>query len=459
MNAIIILIHCLTTVVCAMECLSALRDLRGRIGKLLMFLALGLIHGVVPALTPGELYLASFSTSSRLHAAGLAFVGVVLFSAGWRMFDAYRARFHGLSDELVAVIDSPDGQALLRRLFWSCAVLGIVSWVVSIIAMDIPLTEVFRKARFTRRGEEFYLATIAQYFVLLSIMPGFLCFFLPRGYRPLGMAYALGMSLLFFLASQGSRGNSLGLLGGLLMGYTIRHRVAVHRVVAIGAACVVLVLLAVALYDIRKTMSRQSVGEMLAAIASPETYRDALLRDPLNYHLFLIAAVEYFPDRHPYLNAATYRRMLVFFLPRRYFWQIKPADPNMTFAEVVDPHSATQLTTIPPTMMGDGYINFWGWPGILIMFANGVAFGYAHWKMRTNILWFIVVGSMFVRLGVVGVRGQPYETLITGVWSLIAVWTLGRMCGFSFYEARRIAAPAAFLANQSHRYSQPARGY
>jgi hypothetical protein len=439
MNAIILLLHCATALFCGLECILALADLRGRFPKLLMFASLGLIHGVTPALTPSNYYLASFSANSRLHAAGLAFVGVVLFSAGWRLFEAYRPKVRGLSGGLLAVVESPAGQALLRRLFWICAVVGVVAWMVSVISMGYSLTEVFRRGRFQHRGlEEFYVSAIAQYFVVLSILPGFLCFFMPRAYRPLGVAYALAMALFLFLASQGSRANSMGLLGALMMGYTLRHRVAAHRVLAIGGAVAIFLLLSVALYDVRRSMARQSVGEMLTAVASPETYRDALLRDPLNYHLFLIAAVEYFPDRHPFLNGATYRRMLVFFLPRRYFPELKPADPNMTFAEVVDPHSATALTTIPPTMMGDGYINFWGWPGVLIMFANGLAFGYAHWKMRTSVLWFIVAGSMFVRIGLLGVRGQPYETLIMGVWTLAAVWILGRFCGFPFRESRRL---------------------
>ncbi len=444
MNAAILMIHCMTALVCGAECVSALGDLRGRFPKLLMFATLGLIHGVVPALTPPELRWAAFSENSRLHAAGLAFVGVLLFSAGWRLFEAYRPKIHGLSENLVTVIESAEGQALLRRLFWTCAVLGLAAWVISVVSMGSSLTEIFQRARFLyRRTEEYYLAAIAQHFVTLAIIPGFVCFFLPRGYRPLGVAYAVAMSLMLFLASQGSRANSMGLLGGLMMGYTLRRRVAAHRVVAVGMAGALLLLLSVSLYETRKTMARQSVGDMITTITSPRTYHGALVRDPLNYHEFLVAAVEYFPDRHAFLNGATYRRLLVFFLPRRYFHAIKPADPNMTFAEVVDPHSAAALTTIPPTMMGDGYINFWGWPGVLIMAANGAVFGYVQWKMRTSILWFVALGAMFVRLGVVAVRGQPYEIFLMGIATLGAVWLLGRLYGFSFRDAVRPGIPAS----------------
>jgi len=426
----------MTAFVCALECISALADLRGRFGKLLMFSALGVVHGIVPAVTAAEMYLASSSTRSRLHAAGLAFVGVLLFSAGWRWYEAHRAKLRGLSPRLLAILDSPEGQTVLRRLFWSCAVLGVLGWVVSVMAVGSSVTEVFYRARFLYRGsEETYLEAIAQYFIALATLPGFLCFFLPRGYRPLGVAFALSMALVLFLASQGTRGDSLGLVGALMMGYCLRHRAAVHRVLIVGAAVGIFLLLTVSLYEVRKTMSRQTVGEMLAAVASPETYQGALMRDPLNYHELLVAAVENFPERHPFLNGATYRRFFVFFLPRSYFPAIKPADPNMVFAEVIDPYSASRLTTVPPTMMGDGYINFWGWPGILIMLVNGLVFGYVNWKVRTNVLWFMAIGAMFVRLGVVSVRGQPYEIFLMGVWMLLAVWTLGRLCGFSFRGA------------------------
>ena len=197
-----------------------------------------------------------------------------------------------------------------------------------------------------------------------------------------------------------------------------------------------LLLLSVSLYDVRKTMARQTLPAMLQTVLSPATYQGALLRDPLNYHEFLVAAVEYFPERHPFLNGATYRRMLVFFLPRRYFEALKPEDSNMIFAAIVLPGSASTLTSIPPTMMGDGYINFWGWPGIGIMLLNGLVFGFVNWKMRTSMLWFVTVGALYVRLASVAIRGQPYEVLLLGTWGVIAVWGLGRLCGFSFRKSR-----------------------
>lgn len=435
MQIIIILIHVMVAIVCALECAVSIRDLRGQLPRLLVFASLGLIHGVVPAITPAELQLAAFSTSSRVHAAGLALAGVILFSMGWRLYEYFRPPLVGVSPRVIEIIESPHGQALARRLFITCAILGIVSWAVSVLATGMSLIDVFYAGRFAEgRTEEFYFAAIARYFVVLSLIPGFLGFFLPRHYCTAGIIYTLAMALFLFFASQGSRANSMGLLGSLVVGYTMRHRVAWGRAMAVGTCGAILLLLSVSLYDVRKTMSRQTWSEMARVILSPATYQGALMRDPLDYHEFLVAAVEYFPDRHPFLNGATYRRMLVFFLPRRYFEAVKPEDPNMVFASVVIPGSARELTTIPPTMMGDGYINFWGWPGILIMFVNGLVFGFVHWKMRTQVLWFAAIAPLFVRLGVMGVRGQPYEILLLGLWALFIIWVMGRMFGFAYRD-------------------------
>ncbi len=429
----LVTLHLLVVVVCAMECASALFDLHGRLTRLLLFTGLGIIHGLAPALTPSEYLIAEFSDASRLSAAGLALVGVILLSLGWRLHDAMRPRIRGLSDSLWETIRSVEGQSLLRRLFWLCAICGIAGWITSVLASGTALNEVFHMARFRNRGLQIsYLEAIAEYFTVLSMVPGFVCFFLPGRYRPIGIAYSVGMALFLFVASQGTRANAVGLLGCLLMGYVLANRFLIRRVVVLSGMGLLILVLSVSLYDVRKTMMRQTIPEMLQTVLSPATYRGALLQDPLNYHQFLVAAVEYFPERHPYLHGATYRRLLVFYLPRQYFESIKPEDPNMIFASVVDPGSARSLTTIPPTMMGDGYINFWGWPGIGIMFINGLVLGFVNWKMRTNVLWLVAVGAFFVRLAAGIIRGQPYEVLLMGLWGIVAVWILGRLCGFSF---------------------------
>ena len=107
--------HIMTSVFCGAECLAALRDLRGRFPRLIMFAGLGLIHGIVPVLTRSDWTMWDASDRSRLVAALLALVGVMLFSAGWRALDVMVPRFRGLSPGLWSNIDSEQGQILLRR--------------------------------------------------------------------------------------------------------------------------------------------------------------------------------------------------------------------------------------------------------------------------------------------------------------------------------------------------------
>lgn len=430
-------LHMLAFMVCATECGLSIRDLRGRIPKLVIFGAIGLIHGLVPAIAPHE-YFAGFSTGSQVSAAGLAFVGSLMLSLGWRFYELWKQRITGLSPGVSVVIDSPDGQRLMRRLFWVCGALGMASWFVFVVPSGVSLGDVFASGRFAHRGAgNIYVTAVAHLFMFLSFVPPFVCFFLPRRYQLMGVAYAVSMATLIFAASMGTRADPIGLLGALLMGFALRRRINVGRFLFVSSLATVLVFLAIALYPIRHVMSRKTAGEVLELMVSPETYADALLRDPLSYHQMLIAATEFFPDTHPYLNGATYRRILVCALPARYFPSIKPRDTNMVFASVVAPYSARRNNTIPPTMIGDGYINFWGWPGAMfVMFMNGLAFGFVTHRMRTNVLWLIAIGSGFVRFALLAVRGQPYAVFVTVVAALVLVWMVGRICGFSYRRAK-----------------------
>jgi hypothetical protein len=120
----------------------------------------------------------------------------------------------------------------------------------------------------------------------------------------------------------------------------------------------------------------------------------------------------------------------LFYLPQRYFPSLKPADTNRVFADVYTGRYGE--STIFPTMMGDGYINFWGWPGIAIMLANGIGFGYVTYKVRSSMLWFVAIGAPYVRLALLSIRGQPYENITIMVSSLLLTWLFVRACGCSF---------------------------
>src|SRR5262249_39471796 len=159
-------------------------------------------------------------------------------------------------------------------------------------------------------------------------------------------------------------------------------------------------------------------------------------RDPLNYHQFLVAACEDFPADHPYLNGATYIRLLVFYLPREYFEWLKPPDTHNTFAQTVLRLRDTDVT-IPPTMIGDGYINFWGPPGaLMIMLLNGMAFAFASRHMREQVLGFLIVGSGFMRYAMLALRGSPYEILTLVLSAVAFIMLIGWLTGLRYGEMR-----------------------
>lgn len=434
-------IHFIILAYCTYECVISLKNMRGRFVKIVIFGALGLIHGLVPVFTPST-YMWSTNKGTILLAAFLALGGIIVFAAGWRLIEGRRPDWDGLSPGLDAYITSPGGQKFLKRMFWLSGIVALTGWLLSLIVTAGSLSAAFQAGRFEYRASgNVYLSVFFVHMAHLITIPGFLCFFLSRTYRVLGIAFTLAMALLIFLGSQGARAESLGLIGALVIGYMLRSRMSIHRFLLVCAGGAAIILLGVAMYEVRKTMSRNTLGEMAQKIVTAETYQGALLRDPLNYHQFLLAAIDHFPKDHPYLNGATYIRLLLFYLPQQYFPGIKPPDTHNTFARAITTFSSE--TTIPPTMMGDGYINFWGPPGVfIVMFLNGLLFGLVSFKIRDRILWLIVFGGPFCRLALIMIRGAPYEVLLLCLSSISLAYVLSWFCGVRIRGINSLVADA-----------------
>lgn len=116
-------------------------------------------------------------------------------------------------------------------------------------------------------------------------------------------------------------------------------------------------------------------------------------------------------------------RILFFYLRSEQFSGLKPANSNMTFFAVFTGRFTGG--TMPPSMLEDGYINFWGFPGVIfIMSLNGILFGLANHAMRRNMVCFLAIGPYLARIAIMSVRGQPYE-LMTGLISMfVMVWAV-----------------------------------
>jgi hypothetical protein len=433
-----LVLHALVVLFCAYEVLRGLANSRGQAPNIIMFATLGIIHGVVPILTPRSLMWGTASDASVTLAALAALLGIVMFSVGWRIYERSRPDWAGLSPGLQALLDSATGQRLLRRFFWVSMAVGVGAWLAHMVVVAGSVEAAFEAGRFEHRaGPYMYFNAVMTHIIHLMVIPGFLGFFLPRRYRLIGIVFTLMMAAAILIQSKGSRGFPMGMMGALVLAYALRHRLTPHRFGLLAAGAAAVFMLAIGMYEVRKVMARATLGEMADMVLSAETYQGALTRDPLSYHQMLVAAVEHFPRDHGFLNGATYGRLLVFYLPRKHFAWLKPPDTHNTFASVIL-HDQATLTTIMPTIMGDGYINFWGLPGVvIIMVLNGMLFAFAVRKMRENVLWFLVVGPAFAWFALMAVRGSPYEILTVGMSRIAFVWLLLKVCMFAYRPANQ----------------------
>lgn len=422
------LIHILVCLVCGFECVVAMQRASAQVGRLVMFAPIGLIHGVVPLLAPPE----GWPREDLEMAAQMALLGVVAFSVGWRWYERSSALDFGnaLAPGLALRLQDPLIQRALGRLCIASAVLGVLAWLGSMITTAGSISAAWNAGRFEYRGSgNVTLAVLLSHGQMsLTLLPGFLCFFLSRRYRVFGTVFTLTMAILLYVGTQGARGTSIGLVVGLGIGYALTHRVGKVQIAVALLGGTVLMLLASGLYEARKVMSDVSVAELVRILTTSSTYEGMLTRDPLNYHDVLVAAVYHFPSHHEFLDGATYRRLLVFFVPRSYAPWLKPPDTNLIFASVVT--GLDEGVTIPPTIMGDGYINFWGWPGVILTgVLNGWLFSMVTHRMRGNILWFLGIGGTFGRVSVMSIRGQPYEIVTGLVSAILLTGVLGYLVG------------------------------
>src|SRR5262245_7585318 len=103
-------LHVLVVAFCLVECGLAAKNPQGNAPKILMLGGLGVIHGLVPALTPREMMWPGASDDSIRLAALLSLFGVMCFAVGWRVYERGRPEWRGLSPGLQLWASSPRGQ-------------------------------------------------------------------------------------------------------------------------------------------------------------------------------------------------------------------------------------------------------------------------------------------------------------------------------------------------------------
>ena len=145
--------------------------------------------------------------------------------------------------------------------------------------------------------------------------------------------------------------------------------------------------------------------------------------EPLNYHCQTILAVETLPNAKDWFWGDSYTRILFAIVPEKYSLGLKPRDTNLRFAEACDFRLGKDGVTIPPSVPGEGFINF----GLCGAILSGVIYAFVFrclalvWQSQGR-LGYVVSSSLF-GVAIMAVRGQLYDLLL-----LIFVFSAAGYC-------------------------------
>ena len=174
-------------------------------------------------------------------------------------------------------------------------------------------------------------------------------------------------------------------------------------------------------------MSQLTYTEMGQMLLSYETYEDMLVRDPLNYHEYLVEVIDLFPEQHDFVHMASYQRVLFFMLPHSKFPSLKPRDPNQIVAELLFDSEDTTGWMHPPSLFGDSYINFYGWFGLAFLGVEGLALAWIARGMYLHPIGLLFLGPNLIHFTFIGLRGQPYTLAVYTITMLVYLLLLMKM--------------------------------
>ena len=427
----LVLIHWLVAIVGFWEAWCAFQKLRTELLRAVIFGALGLIHGLVPAVGIPWYNRTPDPYDVHVEAGLYVLCGIVLLALGWRLSASLFQSTH--AGQIFDYLASPELQPRLRKLFFICAAIGVAAWVGSIYASGATIQQAFSAKRLEFRGEgNGIMGGVCVHLLAAAFVPGFLGFFLKGRYRALGILYALGFAVLLYLGSRGTRAPAIGMIGSMIAGGILAQRISAERLLTYAAVIGVMAALAIGMYPLRHRMSQLSLGEMVSFLASREAYENALRQDPLNYHDHFVGVVACFPKLEPFVDGASYRRILFCYLPSKNFPELKPRDPNRIVAETLFGENDLDWMH-PPSLYGDAFINFWGWSGILFLMFEGALIAGISRIVMSNPWWFLTLGPQLFYLAMIGLRGQPYTIALSMMSSLIIMRALMTVTKLPFH--------------------------
>ncbi|TWT99490.1 hypothetical protein Pla108_04290 [Botrimarina colliarenosi] len=426
-----LLIPCLlTTLLCCTVVSSRLKYLSHGFPEAVFFASFGLIFGVAPIMQSSHSYVAEFSDASRIEAAWYSLGGVITLMAGFAVFRRSDRQMDHKRREMLAWIECRETQRRLQAVFWAAIIITVGAQVMMMRVKGISVSDLIAAGRFAHRfNNQGALSVMATHLTSFIYVPAFVGVFLNRRYQILTAAYLPLASLLFyFVFAKGTRSIPLALVATALVAISLRYRINARSVVLVTMAGTLSLLLAIGLFELRQHQDSMTFVKAAQTLCSPSTYSGMWDRDPLGYGSNLVGAVETFPDGHPYLNAATYRRMFVFFLPESRFPDIKPPDTNILFGLVVHGRPEDLQVTVPPSILGDVYINFWGWWGLPVLFLHGALYCVLFRSLQTSPWAFVSLGPLIGRFLVLIHRGEPYEMFALFLVFLVLIQPVRWLC-------------------------------
>jgi hypothetical protein len=415
-------------VVCGFELGVAARAMNRRIVRFLLFFGIGLIHGLVPLIgVDYQMFGWHPSIDARRTAPLISLLAIASMAAAWHLAD-YLARRRP-SEPLWELGRNRQDQRTLALVAAASGVGAVLATLIVFISRAGSVSAFTQGSRFEYRNGGGFFTVIAQQFITLAPVPGFFAFLLhKRQWRLACIVFSVGFSGWYYFATRGTRSVPLGVLGAVVIGYVMTRKPRRSASLFVTAAVVLGTLLAVGFYSVRRDLGHLSVGSAFKGIVTVDTYREALNTDPLNYHQQFLASIDFFPAEHRYLRGATYRRIVLLPVPAAFFPGLKPPDTHITFGETIT-RPGTKLS-LPPSLLGDGWINFNGPAGAVgIMVVWGFLGAYVDRLLASRSWAALVVGPSLVRVLILFLRGQPYEVILILVVAWLSFDLLFRVLG------------------------------
>lgn len=266
----------------------------------------------------------------------------------------------------------------IKVLITITSILSICGVFGAIYFSGMSINQLLTSSRFSYwETRNVYARLISGYFVTLISVASFLA-----GSNKTKTPFIFYLAFLVANTSQlvlyGSRGVVLSSIGAFALGkfnlLRFKRKGSSKKIFYFGILGGILFHLGVVWQYVRWTMrSVSGIKEWIGLLLfdAPIAYRISIERGDLAYFFdAAVTSLDVVPRIHDFLYGTSYVRLLLLFVPQSIF-HIKPEETQRIFASIISPETYHLGTTLPPSIIGDSYLNF-GFFGVFI----GLFFGF-----------------------------------------------------------------------------------